>query len=81
MLGDLSGSLEDFDLALTLDNTFGPGYLARGGVRAISGDIRGAVADLEQFVRLSPTAPQSKDVRLAISRLRNALTEANDTNQ
>lgn len=80
MLGDLPGSLEDFDLALTLDDTFGPGYLARGGVRAISGDIRGAVADLEQFVRLSPGAPQSKDVRLAISRLRSALTEANDTN-
>lgn len=73
MVGDLNGSLEDFDTALAIDGAFAAGYLARGGVRALSADLEGAVLDLERFLALAPEAPQVRQVRLAVGRLRTTL--------
>ena len=61
---------ENYTSAIGINATrFGPIYKNRGLARLEQGDRDGARADLEEYVRTMPSAPDRKDIRKAISEI------------
>ncbi len=68
---DGRAAIESFDRAVALDGNQPRTYLGRAQARERTGDMTGAIADFERFVRLAPEAPMRGDVLSHIDRLKS----------
>lgn len=68
--GDENRSLEQYARSIEQYPHFAPAYGARGRLRARRGEHAAAIADLEYFVMLAPTAPETPFARQTIDHLK-----------
>jgi Flp pilus assembly protein TadD len=67
--GDSVGALREFDEALRLDSTLDIARVYRAVARARTGDVTGARAELETFLRERPQSPEASRARAALQSL------------
>jgi len=68
--GDHAGAERSYTAAIAINATrFGPIHKNRGIARLELGDREGARADLEEYLRQVPSAPDRRDIRKAISEI------------
>jgi serine/threonine-protein kinase len=67
--GDPQAAIKDWTSALELDPSLVAAYRDRGLQREAVRDAKGAIADLEEYLRLVPGAPDADDVRSRLAHL------------